>query len=326
MSSSPLEKIRPFRNFLGIFGSIGLAVAWALSTVDEPLAASPDVDASPLGYTISLALFLVPLGVLGWWFYRHPECEHPKRAFRWTLLILVPLGFVLDLLFANTFFRFPNHGATLGQCADASGAPLPWEEASLLCVPARGGVVPIEEFIFYLSGFMVVLLAYIWCDEHWLSRYKAAQYVKPAGGLRGLIHFHAGALALGVALVVAAFVLRKLVGGKIEGGFPGYACFLVAGAIVPSVGFFHTARPFINWRAFSFTFALIVLVSLIWEATLALPYGWWGYNDRWMVGVFIEPWFRLPIEAVFVWCAVTFSTVITFEVVKLWLSPDDAGQ
>jgi hypothetical protein len=61
-----------------------------------------------------------------------------------------------------------------------------------------------------------------------------------------------------------------------------------------------------------------LLVSLLWEATLALPYGWWNYQHGAMIGVFIGAWSGLPIEAVLVWLAVTYGTVILFEVVKIW--------
>jgi hypothetical protein len=57
---------------------------------------------------------------------------------------------------------------------------------------------------------------------------------------------------------------------------------------------------------------------LLWEATLALPYGWWEYRPGSMLGLHIGAWSRLPIEAVFVWFAVTFTTVITYEVIKIW--------
>ncbi len=91
-------------------------------------------------------------------------------------------------------------------------------------------------------------------------------------------------------------------------------------AFVPSAGFFRTAQPFINWRAFSFTFFFIVLVSLLWEATLAIPYGWWGYRAAAMLGLTIGAWSQLPVEAVCVWLAVSFTTVIGYEVVKIWLA------
>ena len=37
-----------------------------------------------------------------------------------------------------------------------------------------------------------------------------------------------------------------------------------------------------------------------------------------MMGLHIGAWSGLPIEAVFVWFAVTFTTVITYEVIKIW--------
>jgi hypothetical protein len=66
------------------------------------------------------------------------------------------------------------------------------------------------------------------------------------------------------------------------------------------------------------TLFIIVLVSLLWEATLAVPYKWWGFQDAQMTGLFIKAWARLPIEEVGVWIAVTYATVIVFEVFKLW--------
>jgi hypothetical protein len=52
--------------------------------------------------------------------------------------------------------------------------------------------------------------------------------------------------------------------------------------------------------------------------TLALPYGWWEYRSNSLIGVQIGAWSGLPIEAVCVWLAVTFTTVITYEVIKIW--------
>jgi hypothetical protein len=88
--------------------------------------------------------------------------------------------------------------------------------------------------------------------------------------------------------------------------------------LVPAAAFFPSARRFINWRAFSLTLFIVVLISLIWEATLALPYGWWGYQKRQMVGLSIGAWYGLPIEAVGLWIAVSYATVIVFVIIKLW--------
>ncbi len=98
---------------------------------------------------------------------------------------------------------------------------------------------------------------------------------------------------------------------------PLYWAYLLAGAFVPSAGFYRKVRFFINWRAFSFTFLVTSLISLTWEASLASPYEWWGYQSDSMMGLFITAWSNLPIEAVFVWLAVTYTTVILYEVVTI---------
>jgi hypothetical protein len=39
-----------------------------------------------------------------------------------------------------------------------------------------------------------------------------------------------------------------------------------------------------------------------------------------MLGLTIGAWSQLPVEAVWVWLAVSFMTVISYEVVKIWLA------
>ena len=124
-------------------------------------------------------------------------------------------------------------------------------------------------------------------------------------------------MILGAGLIAAAAVYKKVWSSSPE-GFPWYFTYLTVVSFVPSAGFFHTARPFINWRAFSFTFFFILLISLLWEVSLAIPYGWWGYRPSAMMGLTIGAWGNLPVEAVCVWLAVSFTTVIVYEVIKLW--------
>ena len=99
---------------------------------------------------------------------------------------------------------------------------------------------------------------------------------------------------------------------------------LVAGALLPAVSFFPVARRFINWRALSLTVFFILLVSLLWEATLAVPYNWWNFQHREMIGLFIGAWAGLPIEEVGVWIAVTYATAIVYEVVKVGIASERA--
>jgi hypothetical protein len=257
-------------------------------------------DPTPRGYTWSLLLFVVPIVVIGFWFLPGEGVEIPRRAFWWTIGILVPVGFGLDFFFAQRFFVFCNSGATLGMGAPALGAP-----------------VPIEEYIFYFTGFLCVLLLYVWLDEYWLAAYNIPDYPGESKKITRLFQFHPASAILGVILIVAAVVYKKMFSPAPE-GFPGYFTVLVIGGFVPAVSFFPTARPFINWRAFSLTLFVILLVSMLWEATLAVPYQWWGYRPEQMMGLSIGAWAGLPVEAVCVWVAVTYGTVIVFEIFKLW--------
>ena len=255
---------------------------------------------TPHGYTWSLLLFIVPIVVIGFWFVPAEGVEIPRRAFCWTIGILVPLGFGLDFFFARWFFVFPNTGATLKIGAPALGAP-----------------VPIEEYIFYFTGFLCVLLTYVWLDEFWLAAYNVVDYAGESKKISRLLQFHPTSAFVGAILIAMAVVYKKMF-SPVPAGFPGYFTFLVLGAFIPAASFFPTARPFINWRAFSLTLFILVLVSLLWEATLAVPYQWWGFRPAQMTGLFIGAWAGLPIEEVGVWIAVSYATVIVFEVFKLW--------
>jgi len=92
-----------------------IPAALTLQTVKSPgdLVITSD-NPTPLGYTISLSLFIFPMLSIGWWFFRHPTIRFQKRAFLWTVALLFPAGVILDLLFGNRFFVFLNHQAVLG--------------------------------------------------------------------------------------------------------------------------------------------------------------------------------------------------------------------
>ena len=292
----PLARIVPL-----MVAMVAIPAAFALRTVLVPgtlQVASP--NPTPHGYTWSLLLFVVPLAVLHWWFLSHPRFTFERTAYWLTVGLLAPTGFVLDLLFGHAFFAFPNTSATLG-----------------LTVPGIGGPIPIEEFGFYLTGFLFILLFYVWNDEFWLAAYNVPDYRSAAREAEPVLSFHLRAAALGLLLVGAAVVYKKTRAAD-PGGFPGYFTFLVAVAFVPAAGLYRSVRPFINWRAFSLTSFVVVLISLLWEVTLALPYGWWRFQPRMMMGITIGAWSDLPIEEVFVWFVVTFATVVIFEAIKIW--------
>ena len=275
--------------------------ALTLRTVQVSVSQPPVADnPTPLGYTWSLLLFILPLIYLAFWFLLHPQYQIQKKIFILTLSVLAPLGIILDLLFAHTFFVFNNHGAVLG-----------------INIPGVGGGIPIEEFVFYISGFIFVLLLYIWSDEVWMDRYNMPYTSDDFQSPGRLLGFHWESVSTALGLFILAVVYKKFVAADPD-GFPWYWTYLLAASFVPSAGFFHLVRKYINWRAFSFTFLQIALISLMWEASLASPYQWWGYQPNAMMGIFLTAWSRLPVEAVFVWLAVTYTTVIIYEVITIW--------
>lgn len=282
-----------------------LPAAISLQTVRAPAKLQmTGPNPTPLGYTWSLLLFLVPIGAIAFGFLPRAAVQFPRKAFWWTLAFLVPVGCATDFFFASRFFVFPNAGATLQISAPALHKP-----------------VPVEEYVFYLSGFMAVLLLYLWLDEYWLAAYNVTDYRSEAKRLDRLMRFHLPSVLVGLLLIVAGVVYKKAF-SPVQAGFPEYFTFLVAVAFVPAAGFFPAARPMINWCAFSLTLFFILLVSLLWEATLAVPYQWWGFQPEQMLGLSIGAWAGLPIEEVCIWIAVTYTTVIVFEVVKLWQASD----
>jgi hypothetical protein len=283
-----------------------MVVLPAALTLVRVAAPRPGVDPAsnptPLGYTYSLSLFLVPTLVLFAWLLPTREYALARGAFLRTLAVLAPLGIVLDLLFGTAFFVFPNRDATLG-----------------IEIPAVGGSVPVEEIVFYVTGFLVVLLLYIWGDEYWVRAYNVPDYRAESQQVPRLLQFDVRALAVGFVLVALAILYKKRL-SETPQGYPWYFIYLVAAAILPALGLYRSVSRFINWRAFSLTFFFIVLVSLLWEASLAIPYDWWNYNHEMMTGVFVDAWSELPIEAILVWLAVTYTSVILYEAMKIWLA------
>jgi hypothetical protein len=297
------------RAFLGIsaseftvammLGMIAVPLGLTLHAVRTPAIIKVNsANPTPHGYTISLLLFIWPASIIALWLL--PKAQLPRRAFFVTIGCLFPIGASLDFFFAKDFLYFKNPSATLG-----------WN------IPTLNGSVPIEEFVFYLAGFTAVLLLYIWCDEEWLRAYRTSDYRAAFHDKSKLVHFHYESLVIGIALI-ASGMLYKSAFSPTRGGFPGYFTFLVCTAIVPSVAFSSSVRNVINWRAFSLTLFIVLLISMSWEATLAIPYGWWGYQSGEMLGLVVGAWSGLPIEAVIVWLSVTYVTIITFEVCKLW--------
>src|SRR5205085_127686 len=197
---------------VAMLAMIVVPAAITLQTVRVPGPAIPlNQSSTPYGYTVSLLLFVVPIVVIGGWLLPSEGLHIPRRALWWTIAILVPLGFALDLIFAQWFFDYQNAGATLGIHAFAFGKP-----------------VPVEEYIFYLTGFLADLLLYVWLGEFWVAAYNVPDYPGEAQRMRRLLRFHPTSLILAVALIGAAWIYKKhFAAPEDQAGFPGYFTVLV---------------------------------------------------------------------------------------------------
>lgn len=258
--------------------AIVVVAAISLQSVNPSTALHPrNSDFTPYGYTLSLLLFIVPILVITMWFLPRETVRISKKAFFQTIASLFPFGVILIFFFSRSFFVFPNPRSTLG-----------------IQAPAWGGPVPIEEYLFYFLGFVAVLLIYIWVDEYWLAAYSVPIGAVERHTFDRLLHFHWKSIAAGVLLVLGAVLCRHFF--VAEPGFPGYFAFWVCAALGTSAVLAISAQPVTNWRAFVVTFVLIFLVNLLWESTIELPSGSWGFRSNQMIGIYIAAWNGVPIE------------------------------
>src|SRR2546425_5646490 len=253
---------------VAMLAMVAVPAGIALHTVRIPAPTqTPPADATPYGYTVSLLLLIMPIIVIGWCSFPKEGIKIPKRAFSPPIWVLFIAVCALDSFFANRFFTSRTPAATLR-----------------IPAPALGGPVPIEEYVFYLTGFIAVLLIYVWLDEYWLLAYNVPDYPAEAKKLRRLLQFHPTSLVLGLALIGLAIAYKKFVSHS--PGFPGYFTLLVAGGIVPAGRFFSSAPPVLNWRGFSPALFLFLAVRLFLGAAPALSFRRAGLPAAKNVGVF----------------------------------------
>ena len=86
--------------FLMIIGLIVPATLTLLSVQDsttyKPTASA---NPTPFGYTWSLLLFIVPIIAIFTWMHFKKDEKYLRKSFWYAIIILTPLGFILDFLF-----------------------------------------------------------------------------------------------------------------------------------------------------------------------------------------------------------------------------------
>jgi hypothetical protein len=121
-------------------------------------------------------------------------------------------------------------------------------------------------------------------------------------------------------VLAGAAAATALVLWRVNGTFPTYFAFLTAGAILPAVFLYRAVGHLTNWQALAAITLYVLLTSIIWEVTLAIPRDWWGYRSSGMVGLTIAAWSRgeaiFPVEAAVVWLTAPFSCILIYEFVN----------
>jgi hypothetical protein len=167
-----------------------------------------------------------------------------------------------------------------------------------------------------------MLLVYAWGDEHWLKKYNestARSTYMSAGP--PLLRISTSVVGIALALLAGAATIKSYKVGHFA--IPLYATFLIVTAFVPAIVAYRSVGDFVNWRAFGATSMYVIGTSLAYEVTLAIPLGWWGYQDDATMNIFVTRWSsplsHFPLEAATVWVAAPFSCVLTYEWVKAYL-------
>lgn len=273
----PLEQtfaVRPWRS-VGLF-LIVVAAAFV-----------PAVVAPSGGYTWSLLVFAVPSLLMARALSRRGLLGKVERPLWRAWALLVPMGVALNFAFADDFFVYPDRQAIAGFTVPALD----------LGSIDHAHPIPLEEFAFYALGFLAMLLGYAWCDSV-LWPMTARRRAGTAGWLEG---------ATAPLLLVGAGVL-------VADGTPSYWSYLSLVPLPVTLVGWPLVRGRLNVPAVVVTTAIVVLASTLWEAVLAVPRGWWGYQPDAMLGVHV---LGLPLEAVIVWVLAPITTAVCFELLRL---------
>jgi hypothetical protein len=252
------------------------------------LSAVPGLVARHHGYSWSLSLFAGPSLIILVLYRKRRWLSEARRPLSTALALLVPMGVLLNLLFAGRFFVYPNRDAVVG--------------VYLRGLSGGGAGIPVEEFAFYLLGFLALMLVYLWARHElypWAPPPPAPARSRPLLGL-----------VLSLAALLAACALKRALGGR---GAPEYFVYLAGVPLPVTLAWLPKVRARVHWGAFAFVGMALLGVSVLWEVSLAVPNGWWGYRPGAMLGLFVAPWHGLPVEAVAVWFLSALSAVVTLE-------------
>jgi hypothetical protein len=280
---------------------------------------------SKYGYSWSLVLLYLPLAFLGIWYvlYRDKlQLRSVMKANAWIVFLTALLWIALDVFFANLLFRFPDQNAHFrfttipgylwrDDCATIS---------TLLRLSCYRRSIPLEEVLFYLGGAALIAMMYMWASEDFYGAYTLRRHVYTIRAKQSgpLVDWNAKIILIGLGILGAGILIKKLAPWHDNhDGLPDYLFAELLIVFVPLSALYNRVQMFTNSRAFIFVVVLEILVSLVWEATLAVPYGWWNYQRSAMIGITVRAWSSLPIEACGLWVSVGWGATFVYEATKI---------
>jgi hypothetical protein len=312
-----------FQKVLVFIAAWVAAVALAIAAVDIPPPLPGEASTLSGGYTYSLVLVLLPWGFLLWWFQKARD-EFDLRAIGkavfWNAVMFGVLWTALDIFLAHRFFTFPEENTHLlpqipgytwsGACSTI------WTFSNLSCYELN---IPLEEVVFYLVSAALLRMLYMWGTEDFFRLYTLprSSYVEKAHLALPLVKLNKTLLVVGLVILATGIAVKKAGWHGNEAGFPYYLVALLTIVFGTLIALHTRVHKFTNSRAFLFAMALQVVISLVWEGTLALPYRFWNYQMTAMVGLTAVPWSNLAIEACFLWVSVGWSVMLWYEASKI---------
>ena len=161
-------------------------------------------------------------------------------------------------------------------------------------------------------GPVAMVLVYACADELWLSRYNPKD---------DLLDLKLIQLSPSLLIAAAGAAVTALVIWRVNGTLPDlFRVPLGRSRSCRRCSCTGRSAALTNWPAFAVTTLYVIVTSLIWEVTLAIPRQWWGYEPSGMMGLTITAWSRgdaiFPVEAAVVWLFAPFSSILTYEFAK----------
>ena len=291
------------------------ACATCLLAAIVAMVSVPAITAERYGYTWSLLIWLAP-ALLFAGALRRQTRGMPGACGMWTAIactVALTTTYItaVETCLAQYAFWFPNREAVLGFY-------LPhFQLGRWQFDPVRA--YPFEELLFYVVAVLAILLIYLWTDVQASGVATRSDTTVDKRRCHHVPGRMACAQFAGVVAWLLAIALRSHWNSIPTAGLPLQSGLILVLGIAPIIAMYPSVRKLVNWKAMGFTLAMVLPLSVFYEALLGLPRGWWAYHAQATLGIYLDQRRLVPLEAAVVWVAGVFFTVFILERFRLRL-------